>query len=70
VADVSVDNDGNVDAIRIRTGSPLGFGERLVEIPTSAFTVLHGTVVLDLTPEQVDQFPDADGADDSARPTD
>jgi hypothetical protein len=58
------------DAIRVRTSSPLGFGERIVEIPISALTVLHGTVVLDLTPEQVDQFPDADSADDSTRSTD
>jgi len=70
VADVSVDNDGTIDAIRVRTDSPLGFGERIVEIPTSAFTVLHGIVVLDLTPEQIDQFPDADSADDSTRSTD
>jgi hypothetical protein len=70
VADVSVDNNGTIDAIRVRTSSPLGFGERIVEIPISAFTVLHGTVVLELTPEQVDQFPDADSADDSTRSTD
>jgi hypothetical protein len=70
VADVSIDGNGTIDAIRVRTGSPLGFGERIVEIPASAFTVLHGTVVLDLTPEQVDQFPDADSADDSTRSTD
>jgi len=70
VADVSIDGNGTIDAIRVRTSSPLGFGERIVEIPASAFTVLHGTVVLDLTPEQVDQFPDADSADDSNRSTD
>src|SRR5262245_38118333 len=69
VADVSVDNNGTIDAIRIRTGSRLGFGERTVEIPASAFTVLHGTVVLGLTPEQVDQFPDADSTDNGTRST-
>ncbi len=70
VSDLSVDDNGTIDAIRVRTGSPLGFGERTVEIPASAFAVLHGTVVLDLTPEEVDQFPDADSADGNTRSTD
>jgi hypothetical protein len=67
---VSIDENGKIDAIRVRTSSPLGFGERIVEIPASAFSVLRGIVVLELTPEQVNQFPDADSADDITRPTD
>ena len=57
VADVALGEDGRPAKIRIRMPSPLGFGERIVEIPASAFTVLRDTVVLDLTAEDVDQFP-------------
>jgi hypothetical protein len=59
VSDVAMREDGRIDGIRVRTASPLGFGERIVDIPASAFTVLRGTVVLDLTTEEVDQFPTA-----------
>jgi hypothetical protein len=59
VSDVSTAPDGKVDKIRVRTGFRLGFGERIVEIPTPAFTVLRDAVVLDLTADEVDAFPDA-----------
>jgi PRC-barrel domain len=45
VSDVSV-TLGRVDLIRILTGSTLGFGERVVEIPQSEFTMRSGSVVL------------------------
>ena len=61
VADVAFGEDGRPAKIRIRMPSPLGFGERIVEIPASAFTVLRDAVVLDLTEEDVDQFPTTDG---------
>ena len=57
VADVALGEDGRPAKIRVRMPSPLGFGERIVEIPASAFTVLRDAVVLDLTAEDVDQFP-------------
>jgi hypothetical protein len=59
ISDVSIAPDGKIDKIRVRTGFRLGFGERMVEIPTPAFTVLRDAVVLDLTAEEVDAFPDA-----------
>jgi hypothetical protein len=59
VSDVSIREDGRIDRIRVRAASPLGIGERVVEIPESAFSVLHGTVVLELTAEDVDHFPSA-----------
>ena len=59
VSDVSFAPDGKIDKIRVRTGFRLGFGERIVEIPTPAFTVLRDAVVLDLTADEVDAFPDA-----------
>ena len=59
VSDVSIAPDGKIDKIRVRTGIRLGFGERIVEIPTPAFTGLRDAVVLDLTAEEVNAFPDA-----------
>ena len=58
VSDVSFAPDGKIDKIRVRTGFRLGFGERIVEIPTPAFTVLRDAIVLDLTADEVDAFPD------------
>jgi hypothetical protein len=59
VSDVSIAPDGKIDKIRVRTDFRLGFGERIVEIPTPAFTVLRDAVVLDLTADEVDALPDA-----------
>ena len=59
VAEVLMGQEGRVDTIHVRTASPLGFGERLVEIPVPAFTVLRGAIVLDLTAEDVDNLPAA-----------
>jgi hypothetical protein len=33
ISDVSTTHDGHIDQIRVRTGSVLGFGERIVAIP-------------------------------------
>ena len=70
VSDVSIEADGRVDKIRVRTASPLGLGERIVEIPASAFTVLHGAVVLDLTADEVNEFPSAPPLTNDDRPDD
>ena len=59
VSDVSLDGNGQIDKIRVRTASPLGFGERFVEIHAPAFTLLHDAVVLDLSASEVDQIPSA-----------
>lgn len=59
VADVLMGQEGRVETIHVRTASPLGIGERLVEIPVPAFTVLRDAVVLDLTAEDVDNLPTA-----------
>ena len=60
VADVSTTSNNEIDAIRIRTGAALGFGERLVVIPQPAFMIRRGVVLLpDLSAEDVEAFPDA-----------
>ena len=56
VVDVSTTDDDRIDKVRIKTASPLGFGERIVEIPSTAF-VVRGRVVLDLSAGEVDAFP-------------
>ena len=69
-SDASIQVDGRIDRIRVRTASLLGFGERIIEIPESAFSVLHGTVILDLTADEVDMFPSASIEEDSRRDRD
>ena len=59
VSDVSLDGNGQINKIRVRTASPLGFGERFIEIHPPAFTLLREAVVLDLRPSEVDQVPSA-----------
>jgi hypothetical protein len=63
VHDVTIGAGGRIEAIRVRTPWSLGLGERIVEIPTPAFTVLRDAVVLDLTAEEVDQLPSAPNED-------
>ena len=51
VVDVSVSDDGEIDAVRVMTGAFLGFGERVLALSKGNFTVLRGAVVLDLPAE-------------------
>jgi hypothetical protein len=62
VSDASIDGEGRIDKIRVTTAAPLGFGERIVEIPAPAFTQLRDALVLDLTAEEVDAFPSGSAA--------
>ena len=54
VADVSVSEDGEIDAVRVKTGAFLGFGEHVLALSRGAFTVLRGAVVLDLPAEAIE----------------
>jgi hypothetical protein len=66
VADVSTTGEDRIDAIRVRTGAALAFGERLVVIPQPAFMIRRGVVVLpDLKAEDVEAFPDASTESDT-----
>ena len=59
VADVST-TEGRIDAIRMKKGTLLGLGERLVVIPQPAFMISPGSIVLpDLRAEDVDFLPDS-----------
>src|SRR5205085_12590949 len=60
VADVSKTTDGHIARIRVLTGSVLGFGERVVEIPQPEFRIRDGNVLLsDLPADMVAQLPRA-----------
>ena len=67
VVDVSTTDDGRIDKVRITTASPLGFGERTVEIPPTAFVVRGRVVVLDLSAGEVDAFPSVSTEEDRER---
>ncbi len=63
VSDVSTTPDGQIDQIRVLTGSALGFGERVVAIPQPAFMIRGRRVTLpDLTSGDVEAFPTARAA--------
>jgi sporulation protein YlmC with PRC-barrel domain len=54
VVDVSVSDDGEIDAVRVKTGAFLGFGEHVLALSKDDFTVLRGAVVLDLPAEAIE----------------
>ena len=67
VADVST-TDGQIDQIRVTTGSALGFGERIITIPQPAFMIQRGTVIIpDFSAEDVQAFPNTTSESDGPR---
>jgi PRC-barrel domain protein len=64
VADVLFDDDGQAARLRMDAASHLGLGTRRVEIPRGAFTLLRGTVVLELPAEAVQALPELAGGSD------
>jgi sporulation protein YlmC with PRC-barrel domain len=54
VLDVSMSSDGEVDAVRIKTGTFLGLGERVLVFTKGNFIALRGAVVLDVPAEAVE----------------
>ena len=54
VVDVSVSDDGEIDAVRVKTGSFLGFGQHVLALPKGSFMVLRGAVVVDLPAEAIE----------------
>ena len=53
-ADASMGRNGEVDAVRIKTGAFLGFGEQVLTLSRGNFTVLRGAVILDLPAEAME----------------
>jgi PRC-barrel domain protein len=59
VADVSTDETGEIDVLRVTTGIRLELGERQIAIPRPAFMIKATSIVLpDLTSEDVAAWPD------------
>jgi sporulation protein YlmC with PRC-barrel domain len=56
VLDVSVGEDGEIDAVRFKTAAFLGFGERVLALSNDYFTVLRGAVVVDLPAEAIESL--------------
>jgi sporulation protein YlmC with PRC-barrel domain len=54
VADIALDEDQQFDALLMKASRSLGFGERTVRVPGSAFVALRGSVVLDLPAQSMD----------------
>jgi len=67
VADISFDDEGRPQRLRIVAAAILGLGARTSEIPRGSFTALRGAVVLDLPADAVKtlpELPEAPGDDD------
>ena len=65
VADISFDEDGRPDRLRVRASSILGFGERTVEVPRGAYMLLRGHVVLEISADDLRALPEvSDDFDD------
>jgi sporulation protein YlmC with PRC-barrel domain len=54
VAAIELDEDQQFDTLLMKTSRNLGFGERTVRLPGSAFIALRGSVVLDLPAQSMD----------------
>ena len=59
VADVVIDDDGQIGKIRFTTGAVLGFGPRTIELPKGAYIALRGAVVIDTPAEAAQLLPEA-----------
>lgn len=57
ITDVSLDEGGRLNAVRIEAGARLGFGVRKVEIPGRGITIVRGVAVLAVPKEAVELLP-------------
>jgi sporulation protein YlmC with PRC-barrel domain len=67
VADISFDEEGQPDRLRVRTSSVLGFGERTVEVSRSDFMLLRGRVILEMSGDDVRSLPEVGDQIDEKR---
>src|SRR5262245_35526309 len=66
VVDVALDEDEQFRNLSLKTSGRLGFGERTVKVPGSAFIVLRGAVVLELPMESLKELL-GQGAEETVR---
>ena len=67
VTDVSFDENGQPDRLRVRISAPLGFGERTVEVSRDTYMLLRGRVVLELSADDLRSLPDVGDEIDEKR---
>ncbi len=67
VADVSFDENGQPDRLRVRISAPLGFGQRTVEVSRDTYMLLRGRVVLELSADDLRSLPDVGDEIDEKR---
>lgn len=67
VADVSFDEDGQPDRLRVRISAPLGFGQRTVEVSRGTYMLLRGRVILELSADDLRSMPDVGDEIDEKR---
>lgn len=63
VADVAIDEEGQVGRIRISTSATLGLGTRIVELSKGSFIALRGAVVLDVPTDALKALPEQSASD-------
>lgn len=71
VDDIYLNDVGVAVGLRMKAGSRLGIGPRIVEVPCGAFILLRGAVVIDLPAAAVPLLPDLtdiDAASEGAAP--
>jgi hypothetical protein len=66
VMDVATAEDGSLLALRVKTGSPLGFGERIVMLPHGTFRVLRKGILLEFSAETMGSLPSISTETDAA----
>jgi hypothetical protein len=67
VADVSFDDNGRPDRLRVRISPPLGFGQRTAEISRGTYMLLRGRVLLELSADDLRALPDVGDEIDEKR---
>ena len=68
VTDVATSNGGSIDALRVRAGSPLGFGERIVVLRRGTFRIMRKGILLEFSAEAMGAVPSASTEKDSSEP--
>jgi PRC-barrel domain protein len=68
VTDFATSEGGSIDALRVRAGSPLGFGERIVVLPRGTFQIMRKGILLEFSAEALGALPSASTEKDSSEP--
>ena len=67
VTDVSFDENGQPDRLRVSISAPLGFGQRTVEVSRGTYMLLRGRAILELSADDLRSLPDVGDEIDEKR---